>query len=66
MAGNWLRNCWYMAGWSEEVGEAGLARRIIDQPIFLYRLADGTVAAMLDRFHAARAMGMRSSADITA
>jgi phenylpropionate dioxygenase-like ring-hydroxylating dioxygenase large terminal subunit len=47
--GAWLRNCWYMAGWSEEVGEAGLARRIIDQPVFLFRLEDGSVAALLDR-----------------
>ena len=47
--GAWLRNCWYMAGWSEEVGEAGLARQIIDRPIFLFRLTDGTVAALLDR-----------------
>jgi vanillate O-demethylase monooxygenase subunit len=49
MARPWLRDCWYMAGWSQEIGEAGLARRIIDQPIFLYRLQDGTVAAILDR-----------------
>lgn len=46
---NWLRNCWYMAGWSDEVGDTGLSRRIIDQPIFLYRLEDGGIAALLDR-----------------
>lgn len=45
----YLRNCWYMAGWSDEIGDAGLARRILDRPVFLYRLADGSVAAMLDR-----------------
>jgi vanillate O-demethylase monooxygenase subunit len=49
MAGNWLRNAWYMAGWSEDIGKGGLARRIFDQPIFLYRLKDGTIAAILDR-----------------
>jgi vanillate O-demethylase monooxygenase subunit len=38
-----------MAGWSEDVGEAGLARRIVDQPVFVYRLQDGTIAAILDR-----------------
>jgi vanillate O-demethylase monooxygenase subunit len=45
----WLRNCWYMAGWSDEIGEAGLARTIIDTPVFIYRLADGGIAALLDR-----------------
>jgi phenylpropionate dioxygenase-like ring-hydroxylating dioxygenase large terminal subunit len=48
-ATRWLRNCWYMAGWSDEVGQAGLARRIIDQPAFLFRRQDGSVTAMLDR-----------------
>jgi vanillate O-demethylase monooxygenase subunit len=47
--GGWLRNCWYMAGWSDEIGDAGLARRIADRPVYLYRLADGSVAALLDR-----------------
>jgi vanillate O-demethylase monooxygenase subunit len=45
----WLRNVWYMAGWSEEVGDHGLARRIIGRPVFVYRLTDGTPAAVLDR-----------------
>jgi vanillate O-demethylase monooxygenase subunit len=46
---NWLRNCGYMAGWVDEVGERGLARRIADRPVFLYRLLDGSIAAVLDR-----------------
>jgi vanillate O-demethylase monooxygenase subunit len=45
----WLRNCWYMAGWSDEIGVAGLSRRIVDKPIFLCRLAEGGIAALLDR-----------------
>lgn len=44
-----LRNTWYMAGWADEIGEAGLARRIAGQPLFLYRLADGSLAALRDR-----------------
>ena len=34
----WVRNAWYVAGWSHEL-EAGriLARVIIDQPLALYR-----------------------------
>ena len=44
-----LRNCWYMAGWSEEVGEAGLSRELLGQRVFVYRLTDGSPAALLDR-----------------
>lgn len=47
--GKWLKHCWYMAAWSEEVGETGLVRRIADRPVFLYRLADGGIAAIVDR-----------------
>ncbi|MES2302548.1 MAG: Rieske 2Fe-2S domain-containing protein, partial [Pseudomonadota bacterium] len=45
----YLRNCWVMAGWADEVGEAGLARRLLGEPVFLYRPQDGTIAALLDR-----------------
>ena len=46
---DWLRNCWYMAGWAEEVGERGLVRQIIGQQVFIYRLAEGGLAAVTDR-----------------
>jgi len=45
----YLRNCWYMAAWADEVGETGLARTLLDQPIFLFRDADGAPQALLDR-----------------
>ncbi len=45
----YLRNVWYMAAWGEEVGEQGLARELLGQRLFLYRLADGRPAALLDR-----------------
>lgn len=45
----WLKSCWYMAGWSEEVGAAGLVRTIVDKAVFVFRLGDGTVRAVLDR-----------------
>lgn len=45
----WLQNTWYMGGWADEVGMEGVARRITDKPVFFYRLADGTIAALLDR-----------------
>lgn len=42
--------CWYMAGWSEEiVGDMVLSRRIADRPTAIYRKSDGAVAALLDR-----------------
>lgn len=45
----WLRNCWYQAGWSDELGaEGSLVRTILDAPILFYRTGDG-VAALLDR-----------------
>jgi phenylpropionate dioxygenase-like ring-hydroxylating dioxygenase large terminal subunit len=40
---------WYMAGWSHEVGEALLRRRLLGRAILLYRLADGSVTALDDR-----------------
>lgn len=45
----WLQNTWYMAGWADEVGSGGLSRRITGKPVFFYRLADGKIAALLDR-----------------
>lgn len=45
-----LRHCWYMAGWSGEIGKAGLARQILGKPVYLYRLEDGAIAAILDRY----------------
>lgn len=45
----YLKNCWYMAGWSDELTDQLLSRRLFDQPILLYRKADGSVAALADR-----------------
>lgn len=45
----WLQNVWYMGGWADEVGAAGLARLVASQPIYFYRLSDGKICALLDR-----------------
>ena len=45
----YLRNAWYMAGWSEEVGDTILSRRIFERKIALFRKSDGTVTAIPDR-----------------
>jgi phenylpropionate dioxygenase-like ring-hydroxylating dioxygenase large terminal subunit len=47
MAG-YLRNVWYMAGWSEELGDGLLARRVFDRNIVLFR-TNGGIAALADR-----------------
>ena len=44
-----LRNCWYMAAWSHELGDSGLSREILGKRLFLYRLGNGSPAALLDR-----------------
>lgn len=44
----YLKNVWYMAGWSEELGEGVLARRIFDRPMALFRTSKG-VTALADR-----------------
>jgi phenylpropionate dioxygenase-like ring-hydroxylating dioxygenase large terminal subunit len=48
--GAFLRNAWYVAAWSDDVGDEQLvARTIMHEPIVLFRKADGSVAAIADR-----------------
>jgi phenylpropionate dioxygenase-like ring-hydroxylating dioxygenase large terminal subunit len=45
-----LRNTWYVAGWSSELQESGpIARTIINDPIALYRRKSGELVALQDR-----------------
>jgi len=43
------RNHWYAAAWSSEIGDKPLGRRLLGEPVVLFRQADNTVAALLDR-----------------
>jgi vanillate monooxygenase len=43
-----LHNAWCVAAWNDEIKERPLARRILDQPIVMFRTASGTVAALED------------------
>lgn len=43
------RNGWYVAAFVEEIGEALLSRWILNQPVVLYRKADGTAVAVNGR-----------------
>jgi nitrite reductase/ring-hydroxylating ferredoxin subunit len=45
-----LRNCWYVAGWSHHFPEDGLVTRmILGDPLVLYRKGDGGVVALENR-----------------
>jgi vanillate O-demethylase monooxygenase subunit len=44
-----LRNCWYAAAWSHEIGANLLARTILEVPMVLFRTEEGRPAALLDR-----------------
>lgn len=44
-----IRNAWYIAAWADEVGEQPLARRILDEPVVLFRGKDGAAAALVDQ-----------------
>lgn len=43
-----LRNCWYVACLSRELGRQPKALRLLDEPIVLYRREDGTPVALED------------------
>lgn len=44
-----LRNCWYAAAWSSELGKEPLGYVILKEPVVLYRKKDGLPAALEDR-----------------
>jgi len=44
-----LRNCWYVAAWSAEVGRTPLARTLLGRPVMLYRTEGGEAVALEDR-----------------
>ncbi|WP_439606029.1 aromatic ring-hydroxylating dioxygenase subunit alpha [Hydrogenophaga sp.] len=44
-----IRNAWYVAAWSKDIGRSLTARRILGEPVVLYRKEDGAPAALLDR-----------------
>jgi phenylpropionate dioxygenase-like ring-hydroxylating dioxygenase large terminal subunit len=45
-----LRNCWYVAGWSNQVTEGEIvARTIVGEPIILYRTSLGGISVLEDR-----------------
>ncbi len=46
---SYLKNAWYAAAWSDEVGRQLLRRMIMDQDLVFFRKEDGTAVAMSNR-----------------
>lgn len=46
---SFLRNTWYMVGWESELSTGFVHRRIAGEEMLVYRLADGSIAAIQDR-----------------
>ncbi len=44
-----LRNAWYIAAWADELKEKPLGRRVLNEPVVLFRDQSGRAAALLDR-----------------
>jgi vanillate O-demethylase monooxygenase subunit len=48
--GSFVRNLWYVAAWSHELGAAAPIQRVmLGEPVALYRRSDGSVVALEDR-----------------
>jgi phenylpropionate dioxygenase-like ring-hydroxylating dioxygenase large terminal subunit len=43
------RNVWYVAAWSHEINDKPFGRKILNEPVVLFRGADGAVHALEDR-----------------
>ena len=44
-----VRNAWYVAAWSAEVGRTPLARKVLGEPLVFFRKQDGSPVAFIDR-----------------
>src|SRR5690606_3798044 len=45
----WPLNCWYVAGFANEVGQGLLSRKLLDQSVIMWRMNSGRIAALADR-----------------
>lgn len=44
-----LKNFWYVAAWDRELGDKPLGRTIMNEPVVLFRDAEGTLVALEDK-----------------
>jgi len=49
MVGEYLRNAWYVAAASDEIGHTPFPRRLLGEPVVMYRTEDGRAVALEDR-----------------
>ena len=50
VAGTFVKNAWYMAGWEQEVDDGKfLTRMILGEPVLIFRNKDGSLTALEDR-----------------
>jgi vanillate O-demethylase monooxygenase subunit len=50
IGGAFLRNAWYVGAWADEIADGKLVpRTIMNEPVVMYRKADGNIAAIEDR-----------------
>ena len=47
--GTYLRNCWYVAGWADGLGEAPQQKVFLEEPVALFRDASGVAHAVSGR-----------------
>jgi phenylpropionate dioxygenase-like ring-hydroxylating dioxygenase large terminal subunit len=47
--GQFARNHWYPATWARDLSDAPLGRRMLGEPVVLFRKKDGGIAALTDR-----------------
>jgi vanillate O-demethylase monooxygenase subunit len=45
---SFLRNCWHVAAFANELDADFLTRRLLDEPVLLLRTSGGTIAALDD------------------
>ena len=43
-----LRDAWYVAAWGDEITSQPMARRLLNEPVVLYRDAEDKAAALID------------------
>ncbi|HWG05459.1 MAG TPA: hypothetical protein VG271_10635, partial [Beijerinckiaceae bacterium] len=49
ISGAFLRNAWYVGAWADEIADGKLVpRTIMNEPVVMYRKADGNIAAIED------------------
>tara|TARA_R110000868_G_scaffold214852_1_gene464963 strand:+ start:11972 stop:13018 length:1047 start_codon:yes stop_codon:yes gene_type:complete len=46
---NYLKNAWYCAGWSSDIGREPISKTFLEESIVMYRREDGTPVALSNR-----------------